>query len=208
MEPSITYPDWKLDLLTYDTEGINDNTSIWAINGTQTYCYVTQFFNEASTLLNETTPENLNRIFWFLIHDVLNVQPEEYPSFDIWQKYLNATKVLFHDLYNYHCAPVLGHCDEQPTNPLNSSCYMWWDILPVWHPDKICRTAIHHLCLETMTYCLTLENLACKESALHGLGHWHRFAPKKIEEIIQRSDRHIPAKLENYARSAQCGCVL
>ncbi|BAW95367.1 hypothetical protein NIES970_02720 [[Synechococcus] sp. NIES-970] len=208
METVITYADWKLDLLTYDTDTSSDNSLIWAIDAPQTYRYTAQFFAEANGLLNEISPEELNKIFWFLSHDVLNVQPEHYPDLPIWQDYLGAIKILFRDLFNIHCAPVLGHRDEQPTTPLNSACYMWWDILPVWHSDENCRFAIQSLCLEVMTFCLSLGNLACKESALHGLGHWYHFAPREVERIIQEGDRHIPPPLKNYAKSAQCGCVL
>jgi hypothetical protein len=209
MNLEISYEDWKLDLLTFDSSWPgNCETIIWQISGQQTYRYVTRFFSEATTFLNHSSPEELNQILWLLSHDVLNVIPEEYPQPSVWADYFQGTKILFRDLFDCHCAPVLGHCDEQPTTPLNSSCYMWWDVVPVWHPQEKSRIQIQRLGLETMTYCLKLNNLACKESALHGLGHWFSLDSERVRTIIQDSERYIPEKLKNYAQSAMCGCVL
>jgi hypothetical protein len=36
----------------------------------------------------------------------------------------------------------------------------------------------------TMATVLDLESLACTESALHGLGHWHRAYPERVEGLI------------------------
>lgn len=209
MDMKISYEDWKLDLLTYDDSSIkNCDTIIWGLSGEQTYIYVTRFFSEGKNLLHDTNPEELNRILWLLIHDVLNVIPEEYPSLSVWKDYFTATKILFREIFNCYCVPVLGHKDEQPTNPLNSSCYMWWDVVPIWHPDKQVLNQIQQLCLETITYCLTLNNLACKESALHGLGHCYSIDSHAVKVIIQNSYSSIPEQLKKYAHSAMCGCVL
>jgi hypothetical protein len=209
MNMEISYEDWKLDLLTYDDSWIaNCDTTIWELSGELTYMYVTRFFSEGKNLLNDINPEELNRILWLLIHDVLNVIPEEYPPLSVWKDYFAATKILFRDIFNCYCAPVLGHKDEQPTTPLNSSCYMWWDIVPVWHPDKQILTQIQQLCLETIIYCLKLDNLACKESALHGLGHWYTIDSHVVKVIIQNNYSFIPDQLQNYSQSAICGCVL
>ena len=205
----ISYEDWKLDLLTYDESWTaNGDTVIWELSGEQTYVYVTRFFSEGKNLLNDINTEELNNILWLLIHDVLNVMPEEYPPPPIWFDYFQATKILFLDLFKSHCAPVLSHKDEQPTTPLNSICYMWWDIVPIWHPEEKSRIQIQKMCLGTIIYCLKLNNLACQESALHGLGHWYSINADAVRTIIQDHFSHIPEKLKNYAQSAICGCVL
>ena len=209
MKIEVPYEDWKLDLLTLDSHWTaNIDTLIWQISGELTYRYVTRFFSEAKTLLNNINLEELNNILWLLIHDVLNVSPDEYPPPSLWKDYFVATKILFRDLFNCYCADVLGHRDEQPTTPLNSCCYMWWDVVPVWHPEPTSLAQIQTICLETIAYCLTLDNIACKESALHGLGHWFSVDSDTVRTIIQDHDCYIPEKLKNYAQSAICGCVL
>jgi hypothetical protein len=161
MNIDISYQDWKLDLLTFDCSGLaNGETLIWQLSGEQTYRYVTRFFAEAKTLLNHSNPAELNQILWLLSHDVLNVIPEEYPQATVWADYFQGTKILFRDLFDCHCAPVL------------------------------------------------LKNLACKESALHGLGHWCSLDSDRVRTIIQDHQLYIPEKLKNYAQSAMSGCVL
>lgn len=53
----------------------------------------------------------------------------------------------------------------------NYLCYMWWDLFP-WEGDPYQKHMhdIDQIILEIMRRCLSLNNLACKESALHGLG--------------------------------------
>lgn len=57
---------------------------------------------------------------------------------------------------------------------------------------------------------LQLDNIACQESALHGLGHWHSAYPKEVERIIDaflQSNLNIRPELEQYAQSARIGMV-
>ena len=65
--------------------------------------------------------------------------------------------------------------------------------------------------LATVKRILMLDSVACQESALHGLGHWHSLQPDRVESIIDDFlAAHPTARVEllAYARSARCGCVL
>ena len=206
---SITYEDWKLDLFTFDPYWQDDGaTELWQTPASLTFEYITRLFTESGPLLDDNTPEELERILWTLLNDIMLVQPENMPPASAGIAWIESMKILFRDLYNPHCLPVLGHLDEQPTSPLNSSCYMWWDILPVWHSEAIARAQINRACLDTMTYCLSLENLACQESALHGLGHWQSEYPEEVIQIIEGALDLIPDQLQPYALQARRGCVL
>ena len=64
--------------------------------------------------------------------------------------------------------------------------------------------------LSVMTETLNIESIPCRESALHGLGHWHAAYPAEVELIIDRllsSYRELRPETVNYAKSARCGCV-
>ena len=70
-------------------------------------------------------------------------------------------------------------------NPLNSSCYMWWDELaPYGQTDRKDLQAIASEMIGVMERTLALESDACRESALHGLGHAHGADPERINRII------------------------
>jgi hypothetical protein len=62
-----------------------------------------------------------------------------------------------------------------------------------------------------MRHVLALDALACQESALHGLGHWHLNYPAQLEEAIDvflESEPQLDPRLQQYAFSARRGCVL
>jgi hypothetical protein len=58
---------------------------------------------------------------------------------------------------------------------------------------------------------LALPHDACRESALHGLGHWHHAYPDQTADIIDEflaRNEGIRDELRRYAMAARCGCVL
>jgi hypothetical protein len=94
---------------------------------------------------------------------------------------------------------------------MNVTCYMWWDLLPLaGAPGDPAHVALDRAALDVMAETLALDAIACQESALHGLGHWHAAYPAPVEATI---DRFLAARpdarpeLVAYARSARGGCV-
>jgi hypothetical protein len=78
-------------------------------------------------------------------------------------------------------------------------------------PDDPDRAALHEAALATMQRILALDSIACREAALHGLGHWQREYPGQVERIVDRffeSKGRIDPRLIDYAKAARCGCVL
>ena len=62
-----------------------------------------------------------------------------------------------------------------------------------------------------MEWTLQLDSIPCRESALHGLGHWQHAYPEQVGEIIDRfsmSHRQLPEKLQAYMMNAYTGYVL
>jgi hypothetical protein len=58
---------------------------------------------------------------------------------------------------------------------------------------------------------LAISHLACQESALHGLGHWKRAHPERVQAIIDAflaKERGLPDVLRHYAKQARAGHVL
>jgi hypothetical protein len=120
-------------------------------------------------------------------------------------------ETLFRKLMVPRCSAHLSHRDWTGAAPLNSVCYMWWDLMPVYGgPEPRDREALHVAALETMATILKFDSLACQESALHGLGHWHSAYPGRVELLLDEFLRtHSgPPELLSYARSARCCCVL
>jgi hypothetical protein len=89
---------------------------------------------------------------------------------------------------------------------------MWWDSIPIaGHPDDPAREQMDETILWVMNATLQLDSIACRESVLHGLGHWHLHYPKQVEGIIQnflQRNQVLPDNLRTYALSALKGCIL
>jgi hypothetical protein len=126
------------------------------------------------------------------------------------QRAIRAIFDIYADCFASRCADALSHRDE-PDNPLNYICYMWWDVFPAWaDPNDSAEAAEADEYLAVMQRCLTLSHHACLEGALHGLGHWHSIFPQRVEQIVDRFLRErndLRPELVLYARRARDGGV-
>jgi hypothetical protein len=124
----------------------------------------------------------------------------------------NSIRTLYCDCFEPLCTPA--HADFDGThNPLSTFCYMLWDITPLlcWRgsPEKeIWHTAL----LDLLADVLESTNSTCIDSALHGLGHFHRHenCNARIEAIIAqflRQHPELPPEQRAYAESAAQGRV-
>jgi hypothetical protein len=129
---------------------------------------------------------------------------------------LEGVFTLYRDCFAVRCTNHLSHLDVPADNPvaspLNGVCYMWWDIFPVTaEPDDPACRECDQLILSVMERTLELPNDACREAALHGLGHWEAAYPERVHDAIDRfiwANRKIPCALRNYAYAARHGDVL
>lgn len=132
-------------------------------------------------------------------------------SWGIRQPALAATYNVFADLFAKRCTEHLSHLDEPGSGVLNGTCYMWWDTAPVHgEPDNPACKERDALLLQVMADTLKLNSEACRESALHGLGHWQSYYPEQVKGIIHDfiwKNRKIRGSLRNYAYAAMNGDV-
>lgn len=121
-----------------------------------------------------------------------------------------ALKNIYSDYFNKRCNQSLGHLSE-PGNELNRTCYMLWDTTPLSYcednPDKI---DLYKAVAEVMEYAISLDNIACIESGLHGLGHISLYYPETKNIIKRFIDSHpqLDVRLKKYAEGAKSGCIL
>jgi hypothetical protein len=89
---------------------------------------------------------------------------------------------------------------------------MWWDLFPTWgHPALQSQARLDAEVLALLAQILTIPSDACRESALHGLGHWAASYPGSVDAIIGAWLHTQPAlrpELHRYAACARRGCVL
>ncbi|MBL1146412.1 MAG: hypothetical protein HND56_05815 [Pseudomonadota bacterium] len=123
---------------------------------------------------------------------------------------IKSMKYLYRDCLELRCQPVLGYLSETG-NKLNDFCYMWWDVttLSYYPADDPNREIFYPAVTDVMEYALTLNNIACIESGLHGLGHavynWPH-AAEIIENFIKRAG-NIDPRVMRYAEMAKTGYI-
>ena len=85
-------------------------------------------------------------------------------------------------------------------------------IIPIYgQPDVPERSELDREILRVLESTLQLDSIACRETVLHGLGHWQHYYPQRVGEIIDaflRSHRVLRKELETYAVNAYTGYVL
>ena len=130
------------------------------------------------------------------------------------QRCIEAIAILFEQIFASRAEPVLSHIDEPGGNALNIPCYMWFDVMPsVALADDPDQEMLHRVLLGTMERILKLDNIACQEAALHGLGHWCDVYPGWVGDVVAAYLDSMPTdtwrrqEVVAYAQAAQCGCV-
>ncbi|HTD67319.1 MAG TPA: hypothetical protein VK846_12395 [Candidatus Limnocylindria bacterium] len=200
-----TQPEWYWD----------SSLPAWTASDVITVEYVTQTFAESGTILKRFTDAQVAQgLSYIYSNSCSDIMPalfgQEVPQamrMSCVQSFLD----LFTRCFAARCSNHLSHLSESGVNVLNGVCYMWWDVIPICgEPEKAERKDFDALCLTVMQQTLELPSDACRESALHGLGHWHDYYPKLVEQVIQGfiwNNRKIRDPLRNYAYAAQHGDV-
>jgi hypothetical protein len=110
------------------------------------------------------------------------------------------------------CESSLSHMSEALDNPVNGVCNMYWDVCPFFgQPEKSENGELDLECLSVMEATLAIDHDACRESALHGLGHWagsyHFRTTSIIDHWLKAKGDTLRMELRNYAEMAKSGSV-
>lgn len=194
---------WSLDAPTWNGSPEQIATSI------------ADTFENSGDLLTRFTDAQLNQGFSYLLSNVCSdfmyalVEPEVPLATRL--RALRSFVPLFEQVMAVRCSLHLSHLDEQPANPLNGACYMWWDILPIHgKPEEPDRSEFDADVLRVLSRLLSIPHDACRESALHGISEWQLYYPSAeaiVDEWLGRT-RGLRPELISYAQRAKVGNVL
>lgn len=186
-----------------------------------TLAYLTTLFEGAPGILTPFSDAQVKQGLWFLIDNscsdhMFTLLNPAIPWIER-KRCLSSMLTLFEDYFAPRCSAHLSHLDtlEADTgniNPLNMVCYMWWDLLPIYgKPEEPDRKEFDAACLKLMRLTLDLDSDACRENALHGLGHWALVYPVEARAIIDAwlaRHQEVTGDLKAYALAARRGRVL
>ena len=174
---------------------------------------IAERFERSWELLEEFSDAALDQGFWFLVGS----SPEDFRDSLLDSRIPMSARVraiasftpLFEQVMVARCSENLSHLDAE-ASVLNGSCYMWWDLL--WYAlrhdleDLPIASEIH----AALRRQLTMPHDACRESALHGIGHWVKTFPDMahlVDEFLA-ANPGIRPELVAYAAQAKIGRVL
>ena len=187
----------------------------WAGSPERVTTFIADTFERSGDLLAGFTDAQLNQGFWYLVSNSCSDFMYSLVNFEVPMaarlRALRSFVPLFEQVMAVRCSPHLSHLDEEPSNPLNSACYMWWDMLPIHgQPEAAGRREFDGEVLRVLPRILSISQDACRESALHGLSEWQHHYPSAetiVDEWLARTSGLRP-ELVSYAQSAKVGNVL
>jgi hypothetical protein len=177
--------------------------------------YIASTFERAGELLARFTDEQLNQGFWYLVSnscsEAMFALVDSSVPLSLRLRALRSFVPVFEQVMARRCSSHLSYIDEPGANPLNSACYMWWDILPIHgRPDLPERAEFDAEVLVVLERLLAIPHDACRESALHGIGHWsiyYAHVARAVEDFLAQTPNLRP-ELVTYAQSAKVGGIL
>ena len=188
----------------------------WEEDTPDTVEYMTRAFENAARVFEPFSDSQLNQGLWFLASNACSshmfaLMNEKIP-WPARQRCIQSFHQLYEQCFARRCSPHLSHIDEPGASPLNMVCYMWWDINPLYaKPGDTAHRELAEAVLQVMESTLYLDSNPCRESALHGLGHWQHAYPERVGQIIDSFSMTRPAlpeRLEAYMKAAYTGYVL
>lgn len=125
---------------------------------------------------------------------------------------VRALVPLYQQCFKSLSDACLSNLGERLDNPINGACYMYWDVCPFYAGMGDGRLQpLEQECLRVMEATLEIDHDACRESALHGLGHWHHSHAERVERIVgdwlKPRRQVLRPELLTYAGAAACGNV-
>lgn len=201
----VTDPAWYWDI----DDDLDDGPPATTVD------YMTQLFENAASVLRPFSDAQVNQGLNYLVNSSCSSYVFALLDQDVaWPdryRCIQSIYTLFESCLAVRCSEHLSHLDETGANPLNDVTYMWWDVIPICgEPDNKLRRKKDKPVLGVLQQILSLNSLACQESALHGLGHWHPEYPQQVNKIIDSflaKHRRMRPELEQYAIDARRGYV-
>lgn len=196
---------------------IEDNPKSYSIDKNIIIQKMTTLFTESDESLKNFTASDiatgLSAIMSATGFGLSGILIDKRVDLDLRIKCIKSMHTFFEQFFNQKCKPILTNSSTSimKSISINEACFMWWDwclIVPKYDSDE--STDIDNNVIKIMESILKLDSIACRESALHGLGHWADDYPEQIGGIIDNyvSTTQDQQEIILYAEKAKQGLVL
>ncbi|MDA8244507.1 MAG: hypothetical protein M0025_10370 [Elusimicrobia bacterium] len=177
--------------------------------------YLYKLFSESGELLKNYSDRQVNDGLHYLFspsnsNEIYALTDKMLPL-EERLKAVESIHQLYTDCFFARCSRKLTHLDKKLDRSVNGICYMLWDIAPIPATGgKTENPELDSACLAVMEKALRLDHEACRESALHGLGHAKWYYQAEVERIIDAFLAAAPGiskELRRYACAARTGMI-
>lgn len=210
---------WVFDHPVRKPEWYWDDGEDWCeLYGRTKIEFMIRLFESPTQYLQDFSDAQAEQGFWFLTGaaalNALSIFLDQNVPWSERKRCIHSVYSLFANYFFVRCSRILVNITKEldpEVNPLNLSCFMWWDQLHAAELGDPSATLVNNECVTVMSKILELNHLACRESALHGLGHWQPYCKEKVEAVIDRFLNENPELNPNllaYARAARTGRIL
>jgi hypothetical protein len=182
--------------------------------------FVTRLFANPLSHLSGYSDAQIDQGLWFIVSDTNSKHfkwlIDGRVDLSLRKRSIRSIESLSRGLFAPRCSEEVIH----GTKPLDSICYMLWD-LAIHHADRIednldgtysnvRDSEIDREALKTLARIITIPSIACQQSALHGLGHLAHDAQLGCDIVQKYLDDHpnLRSDLREYALKAMAGEVL
>jgi GTP-binding protein len=182
--------------------------------------FVTKLFESPLRHLSPYSDAQIDQGLWFIVHTA-NSKHFEWLidgriDVGLRKRCIRSIENLSRALFAPRCSDEVVH----GTKPLDSICYMLWD-LAIHHADriqdnldgtysKIRDPEIDMESVNTLARIIAIPSIACQQSALHGLGHLVHDACLGANTIVEYLGDHpnLRSDIRKYAQQALLGKIL
>ena len=128
---------------------------------------------------------------------------DDKPEVEKQTKAIQSIKLLFSECFNTRCDHLFFE-RKQVDNPLNSVCYDFWRTTAITNckPNPHSDT-LYNALADSMAFGLSLDNVACQQSAIRGLSDLsidHKDASRSIEQYIDQNP-NLSSTMLDYAKA-------
>jgi hypothetical protein len=170
--------------------------------------FLTRLF-ETPSVFAPYTNEEVAQGLWFLLDsscsDYMSLFRRRELSVALRVRGVESIVKLNEELFADRCPPDMHGAGE---HSLGVACYMLWDLSEALEPSPQ-DPPIDEACLKSLTKILGIRHPVCQKSALHGLGHWAKEYPDRVQQIIgdYLGSQAAYSELRSFALAAQFGQV-
>ena len=219
-KPDLAFADWLAHCFDHETTGPvwhhDPYAPDWRGPASLTIRLLTRLFDAPDIALSAYSDAQVNQGLWYIVHnacsDHMHALVDDSVPLAERVACLLSIESLYARCFAARCSNHLSHGVHpgDDMSPLNSACYMFWDLMPLIPvPEDPERHALGQAVLHVLEAALHLPSVACQESALHGLGHWEWGYPDEVRAIVARylARAQPTGALRDYALHAAEGNV-